>query len=248
MTRTRYHHSAPRPAAPWVRLFGPVELSNQWGAVSENPGRRSLPWLLLKYLLANAGREVDSGELERALWPGRAETENNLRVRLHRLREALAPLGLDGPEGLVLYCAGRFALNPDIPIQTDGERFSALLRREGRAAPEDRDGLTACGQALELYRGPFLEYTAPAPWLEGYRAQYARQFRTLAWHTLRRIQSTGDDGLLELLCRRAAWAAPGDQELQDRLIHQLAASRRQTELLRHMAQLDWERGAGHFQI
>lgn len=167
MTRTRYHHSAPRPAALWVRLFGPVELSNQWGAVSENPGRRSLPWLLLKYLLANAGREVDSGELERALWPGRAETENNLRVRLHRLREALAPLGLDGPEGLVLYCAGRFALNPDIPIQTDGERFSALLRREGRAAPEDRDGLTACGQALELYRGPFLEYTAPPP---GWRA------------------------------------------------------------------------------
>ena len=148
-----------------AKLFGPVELSDQWGSVVERPARRPLPWLLLKYLLANPGREVSGRELDRELWPERAKgsTDNNLRVRLHRLRESLAPLGLDGPEGLVLSCGGRIFLNPDIPVQTDTEQFTALLRREGALPTGDPEGLALCAQALELYRGAFWSTPPPPP-------------------------------------------------------------------------------------
>ena len=226
-----------------VKLFGPVELSDSWGRVVERRARRPLPWLLLKYLLANSGREVSAGELERELWPERARgsTDNNLRVRLYRLRESLAPLGLDGPEGLVLSCGGRIFLNPDIPVQTDAEQFTALLWREGALPAGDPAGLELCAQGLELYRGTFLEHTAPAPWLDAYRAQYARQFRTLAWRTLRRMDAVGSDGPLELLCRRAAWAAPEDSALQGELIRCLTVRQRQVELIRYVAQLKLSR-------
>ena len=248
MAQTRPDRSRDRPWTQGLvvqaKLFGPVELSDQWGSVVERPARRPLPWLLLKSLLANPGREVSGRELDRELWPERAKgsTDNNLRVRLHRLRESLAPLGLDGPEGLVLSCGGRIFLNPDIPVQTDTEQFTALLRREGALPTGDPEGLALCAQALELYRGAFLEHTAPAPWLDAYRAQYARQFRTLAWRTLRRMDAVGADGPLELLCRRAAWAAPGDSALHGELIRCLAQYQRQVELIRHVAQLKLSRG------
>ena len=177
MAQTRPDRRRDRPWTQGLvvqaKLFGPVELSDQWGSVVERPARRPLPWLLLKYLLANPGREVSGRELDRELWPERAKgsTDNNLRVRLHRLRESLAPLGLDGPEGLVLSCGGRIFLNPDIPVQTDTEQFTALLRREGALPTGDPEGLALCAQALELYRGAFLEHSAPAPWLDAYRAQ-----------------------------------------------------------------------------
>ena len=82
----------------------------------------------------------------------------------------------------------------------------------------------------------------PAPWLDAYRAQYARQFRALAWRTLRRMDAVGADGPLELLCRRAAWAAPGDSALHGELIRCLAQYQRQVELIRHVAQLKLSRG------
>lgn len=97
MAQTRPDRSRDRPWTQGLvvqaKLFGPVELSDQWGSVVERPARRPLPWLLLKYLLANPGREVSGRELDRELWPERAKgsTDNNLRVRLHRLRESLAP-------------------------------------------------------------------------------------------------------------------------------------------------------------
>lgn len=149
-------------------------------------------------------------------------------------------LGRTGGFGAVLRWAD--LLNPDIPVQTDTEQFTALLRREGALPTGDPEGLALCAQALELYRGAFLEHTAPAPWLDAYRAQYARQFRTLAWRTLRRMDAVGADGPLELLCRRAAWAAPGDSALHGELIRCLAQYQRQVELIRHVAQLKLSRG------
>ena len=39
-----------------VRLFGLVELENQYGIVTERVAYSALSWLLLKYLLVNPGR------------------------------------------------------------------------------------------------------------------------------------------------------------------------------------------------
>lgn len=228
-----------------VRLFGAVELSNRRGRTEENRSRRALPWLLLKYLLVNRGREVEMEELSQQLWPGRTGTdaENNARVRLSRLRDALSPLGLAGQEGLVLYSGGRFSLNPEYPLELDSTRFSALVREE-RAVPEDDPaGLALCAAALELYRGPFLEYTDPAPWFSDYRAQYRKEFRELAGRTLARVRAAGDEDVLDLLCRRAARAAPRDEALQDSIIGYLMDQRRQIELVRHISQLTIAQGA-----
>ena len=102
---------------------------------------------------------------------------------------------------------------------------------------KDKRGIALCREALELYRGEFMEYTEEAPWLSAYRAAYSRQLSSLARDTLARTAIHADDSLTELLCRRAAALIPEDEELHRALLARLMEQRRDILLVRYAAQL-----------
>lgn len=219
-----------------VRLFGALELENHLGCVTENRSRQSLSWLLLKYLLINPGREIDLDELVGTLWPPtEGNDEGAARVRLRRLREALAPLHLDGRNGLVLFSLGKFCLNPDYEVHSDEGELLRLLARIRISAPDEAEGRELCLRALELLRGEFLEYTGDAPWLWRYRDYYRREAAWLCRETLERCC---DREAMELLCRRAAALVPEDEELHRAIIGRLLDGRMEIELLRHITSLN----------
>ncbi|MCD8373786.1 MAG: hypothetical protein LUC20_01585 [Oscillospiraceae bacterium] len=224
-----------------VRLFGAVELRRGAVRVGERRERESLPWTLLKYLLVNRGREVSMEELDAVLWAapdGSAISSGNARVRLSRLRKLLEPVTDDKRGGgLVLCYGGRFALNSDYRLTFDCDEFAALCRAERGLPPDDDTAVAVCGKALELYGGEFLAFTAPAPWLDVYREQYAELFRALAARTLERIKETGDETALDLLCSRSAELAPEDSELNDAIVAYLMERKMQIELVRHVSRL-----------
>ena len=118
-----------------VRLFGRLELENQWGSAGENPSHPSYSWALLKYLLLHPGREIALEELLGTVWPDDPEihTQYAANIRLRRLREALKPLQLQGKTGLILYGNGRYSLNPDYTLLTDTDLVRDLLAAEGDA-------------------------------------------------------------------------------------------------------------------
>lgn len=92
-------------------------------------------------------------------------------------------------------------------------------------------------QALRLFRGPALEFTAPAPWLDGHRARWQQVFRELAGSTLARMRALDDDRAAELLCVRAAAILPEDEELNNNIIDFMMARDRQPELVRYLSHL-----------
>lgn len=233
------------PVDPVVRvtLFGAVELSNRLGSTVENPSRQSLPWLLLKYLLANRGREVSLTELTGTIWP-EEEGLGAARVRLRRLRDSLAPLGLDGKHGLILFSDGRYSLNPEYDLDVDADRFAALTARSKGLSADDPEGLKGCVDALELMRGRFMEYTDNDAWLAGYRDYYYREFCALVRETLKRMKTVGDDSALPLLCLRAAVIVPGEEAIHKEIISYLVEQRRELELVRHVARLTRADGTG----
>ncbi len=227
-----------------VRLFGPLELENSWGRVEENRARQSRPWLLLKYLLLEPEREVSLAELQSSVWPPEGdEADSAARVRLKRLRESLAPVRLDGREGLILFSAGYYRLNPRYTIDSDAAHFLRLLERIQQLPLDDPAALHLCGDALRLFRGPFLGDTAEAPWLSPHRLYYRRRFTALALDTLARIRALDDLRPMELLCARAAAFAPEEQELHRALIRLLIEKQQELLLLRHISGLT-RRGAG----
>ncbi|MGN1001945.1 MAG: BTAD domain-containing putative transcriptional regulator [Oscillospiraceae bacterium] len=228
-----------------ARLFGAVELSNRWGRVEENRARQSLSWLLLKYLLVNRGREVSQEELMDSLWPDKPDinADGASRVRLRRLREALQPLHLGKKDGLILFGGGKYCLNPLYDIDTDEGAFNRLVERIAACPADEPEGLALCVRALELMRGPFMEYTEEAPWLEEYRRCYARRLCALAETTLERTEALGDDSALELLCRRTAAIVPEEESVHRAVIRCLVARNRDVELVRYVAQLSRSPGA-----
>ena len=226
-----------------VKLFGAVELENQWGHIVENRSRQPLPWLLLKYLLANRHREVSQVELMEKLWPDRPDSPdgNTGRVRLRRLRDLLNPLRLGGTKGLVLFSAGMYAINPEYDILTDADAFSALMLQIRQCPVEDPVGLKLCADAIGLMRSPYMEFTRNASWAEEFRAAYRREFCGLAQDTMNRIITLEHDEVLPLLCRRAAQIAPNEESLHRAIIGYLVARKREIEVVRHVAALS---GAG----
>lgn len=177
-----------------VTLFGSLVLENHLGRVEEAPGRSNQPWLLLKYLLAHRGRDVSQTELDAAL-PVKGGA-NAARVRLSRLRDLLAPLGLDGKSGLVQAAGGTYRLNPRYTILTDADRLPALLARF-RETGEGGE------EVLSLFRGPYLG-KASGPWAASPRLDWQREFLALA----RDIMAQPETGFLPLLARQAQVMAP----------------------------------------
>ena len=220
-----------------VTLFDTVTLENHQGRAVENPSRQSQPWLLLKYLLVHRNREVGPEELTAALWPDKpnASGEGAARVRLNRLREALAPLGLEGKGGLVQYAGGRYRLNPRYTLDTDEDRFLDLLARLRACPREDPEGVSLCAQALTLVPGPYLGKTGAAPWAAPYRDYYQREFSALARETLARTRLLGDRRAVDLLCQRAPLLAPEDTDLHQDICRYLQEEGRELDLLRYAA-------------
>lgn len=230
-----------------VRLLGALELENSRGRLLENSARQPRPWLLLKYLLLNPGRAVGFEELRAAVWPedpADDKAPGAARVRLRRLREGLEPLGLGGTQGLVLYKNGAYSLNPAYSLETDTDALARLESRLEGLPPQAPEGLDLALEALELFRGPFLGETPPAPWLSPYRSYYRTRFGALARDCLARMRALGDSRPAATLCRRAAELAPGDAALQKEILAYLMEQRLELELLRYVPRLsrsgaDW---------
>lgn len=223
-----------------VRLFGKFEIENKWGKRNEPRANRAGSWMLLKYLLANTGREVPSEELLDAILPGGAEseTEVNARVRLTRARKALEPLRLNGAkDGLVLFSGGKYSINPDYDIYTDEEYFLELKRRIKAIPTTDPAGMELCIEAIELFRGPYLDDVHTRPWIERFRKTYANEFAALGLDALDRVKALGDARVLPLLCRRAVAIAPEAEELHKAIVKFLVEQKEEVELLRYISQL-----------
>ena len=220
-----------------VRLFGDFELRNQHGHMIENRSRT--PLLLLKYILLKHPGTVGIDEILQ-LWPvskAGVNPESTVAVRLRRAREALRPLQLDKKKGLIHYHNGKFWINPSYTLKRDIDEFSDIIKKLSTCPPNDPEGLKLCRNALDLFRGPLIEYTQSAPWLEEYRSYYRDAFCWLAIDTLNRIRTLDAKETLPLLMQRTVSIAPECQKLQEDIIHYLTEQKMELELIRYLSQL-----------
>lgn len=229
-----------------VRVFGFVELENAQGCAIENTQKPVLHWALFKYLLANPGREIGVPELLETAWPDKdlRELEGTIRIRLKRMRQVLKPLGVQSPDGLLLYRAGQFSLNPAYTLRTDDELLVELMDKLRPLPPDAPEGLQLCVEALELFRGKYFAHTTPAPWLDEARRVYDDIFCELGRETMRRTVALSDGGAVTLLRSRAVAIVPDAEELHRSILGYLVEHKRTVEVMRYMADLSHAGGTG----
>lgn len=238
------YHKAGETEDPFVlrvKLFGDAELQNGWGKYVENRARKPKPFQLIKYLFLKPKHEAAADEVIEHLWPAYSETSdvgNAARVRLHRSRNELASLHLNGTNGLLQYSEGRYWLNPDYRIIKDTDVFEDLINLIKECPVEEISGIELCAKALELYRGPFLEYTKEASWNAGMKEMYHKDFCYLAESTLQRLRAVYSEQALEILCKRAAALIPEAQGIHEEILHLLKEHGKTLERMRHIMQLE----------
>jgi len=237
LSSSAIHNDLPDNAVR-VRLFGAVELQNNIGFVAENRSRASMPWLLLKYLLLNADREVSQEEAQETLWSHlEGGSESAARVRLRRLRESFAPLGLDGTKGLLLFYDNKYCFNPQYELITDEKLFRDLMVRIRMSDLDDPEGLNACFEALTLCRGRFMKFTDDYYWLRDHRRYYSSEFCDLALSTLERMRAVGDSKAANVLCRAAVEMIPREEEVHREIFRYMMEQKLEIDLMRYMTQL-----------
>jgi len=178
------HQAAPSGGAPLeIRILGPLQVARAGRPIPEATWGTERAKDLLAYLLWKGQVGATREELCTSLWPDRpvAEAANVFHVTLHRLRQALEPgLGRARDSRYLLHERRRYRFNFYAPHRLDVTSFQAL------AADGD---IAALGEAVALYRGPYLEdagYALP-PEVEIQRRAlerlYADALRRLITHT-----------------------------------------------------------------
>jgi len=135
-----------------VRLFGDFELTVDGQPVTAWHGQ--LGPALVKYLLAQPKRACARDVLLEQFWPSVDPdvARNRLHVALSSVRRALAAVT---DAALVEFCDGFYRIAPVHDVDSDVERFHALIKAGRSAEIDDR-----LDEAAALYRRAAATYTA----------------------------------------------------------------------------------------
>ena len=230
----RFAITAPSPEAeswPWpVRIYtlGRFELVLGGAPLRSQRKAQKKPLDMLKYLIAQGGREVSAAALETALWPDAegGAAADAFEVTLRRLRKLL------GDDEAIELKNGKLALNPGTcwldtwAFERAQGRAEAMLG-EAPSLAEDA-GLNALAErVLALYRGHFLAADDEAPWSLSCRQRLASKFLRHVAAVGQRWQQRGDEARAETAYRQALELDPLAESLYRRLMSlQLQQGRR----------------------
>jgi predicted ATPase/DNA-binding SARP family transcriptional activator len=167
---------APRTAAARRRLrvaaLGPLQVCIDDRPVDAAAWGSARPRELLVYLLVHPdGRTKEQTGL--AFWPDASPTQlrNNFHVTLHRLRRAL------GGADCVTLAHERYTVDPELVEEFDVARFEREVAAARRALQRQQEGGAArLEQALERYRGDFLDGEPVGDWHLEHRDRLQRVY------------------------------------------------------------------------
>jgi DNA-binding SARP family transcriptional activator len=171
--RFRIHPPSEFPANwPWpieIRTLGSFEILCHGKRLQfeRKIPKRALE--LLQVLIAFGGRDVAQERIADALWPDSSGDEgiNALNTTISRLRKLL-----DQPDALT-QAGGRLTLNQD-QCFVDAFVFEKLA--DASVGPESESQTLQMQQALDLYRGSFLDHEQDASWAVSMRERLRRKF------------------------------------------------------------------------
>ncbi|GAA3996241.1 hypothetical protein GCM10022631_03280 [Deinococcus rubellus] len=228
----------PDPApVPWLEIetLGAFRVRRQGQILSSRDFKRRQAHELLKLLITRWGRPVTTEELCEALWPGEAYGQRvlaRLHVTLNALRQVLEP-----PEGkgqVLTRDGAAYRFAPGVPVRLDVQAFELLVRhgdtQHGEAA------VATYAQALELYRGDFLEDDPFTDWYALER-DYLRELALRALFRTGEIQTAaGQWQSAQMAYTRILTIDPNRFEAYEALISLLTLLNRTED-----AQVCWER-------
>lgn len=206
-----------------IRMLGEFSLQAGEYKISDSDNRTRKVWRLLAYLICQRGRAVSQKRLMELLWgdePTSTNPENALRITFHRMRTMLNRLWPTAGRDLIVRREGGYAWNEQQSVSVDYERFDKLC--SAKCADEEQR-LKDCLEALELYRGDFLEKQSSETWVIPLSTHYHNLYITAVLDAAQLLADRDRHEEAARICRSAVPAEPYHEPLHQMLIRELAA-------------------------
>lgn len=198
-----------------IRLFGAMEVRVNGDPLPKTRERKDL-WLLA-LLVLHSPHAVSREKLASDLWPDSLDSRRRLDRSLSELRKALGEM-----RGCIVSDTTQQSLRIDLKeISVDLIAFNQALQQKDPAG---------CEQAIELYRGRFLEGCF-GDWAQTVRNEYEEKYLHLLRYMGARAETSGDFECAAALWRKVYEADPYaelEHELQ-KLLLCLGSSKRLEE-------------------
>jgi len=206
-----------------IRMLGSFSLQSGDNLISDESNRSRKVWALLAYLICHRGSSVSQKKLIELLWgddPSSANPENALRITLHRLRSQLDLLWPGAGKSLIVHKNGGYSWNTQVSIQLDSDRFEQLC--QPKDIPDDAR-LADCLEALELYRGDFLERQSSESWVIPVTTHFHNLFVMLTLEAADLLSRQERHQEAAIICRRGIAVEPYHEPIYQMLMKELAA-------------------------
>ncbi len=199
-------------------IFGTFSLSDGAAVLREEDIRADKLVQLLVYLISYRDKVITRKRLSELFCSENSKNpENALKNLIYRLRNKLKTLG---PKEYICTLPGGYQWNPEIPIETDYEKFKKL-DSEIKKQTDDPHRELLCREVLACYQGDISIKLASETWIQNqavdYQTIYMRSAKMLCDIYER---ETGWEEL-ESLCREVVEYEPLDADIQSWLVMSL---------------------------
>lgn len=159
-----------------IYTFGGFYITDGVSVFSNTPVRNNKMWGVLKYLIAYRGKPVLAEKLMDVFWPEEdcANPAKSLRDVIYRLRKTLLSYGGDQP--YIIFAYDSYYWNPKVDCYIDVVEFEKLLQSAQDLTKDDAELEELYTQAIDLYRGTFLNDATPELWIANFENYYRRLY------------------------------------------------------------------------
>jgi DNA-binding SARP family transcriptional activator len=174
--------SGREPAVLKICLLGKFKLNigNKVIRLSDWKSNKSL--MILKYLAANHGQgHIHRERLIELLWPEQdpQKTAARFNMAMSTLRKTLEPkISPKAPSAYIDRKKDTYRLFDDKRIRIDSEMFSFLLSKALMIQNRNEKSISSCLDAIDLYRGNFLEEDQYDEWCIEKREAFSRDYES----------------------------------------------------------------------
>ena len=207
-----------------IRMLGEFSLRAGDNTISDADNRSKKVWLLLAYLICHRGKAISQRKLIELLWgddPASSNPENALRITFHRARTMLGKLWPNAGRELIVHRENGYTWNDQFPVTLDCDRFDQLCQIK---TEDEEERLAALLEALELYRGDFLERQSSEVWVIPLSTHFHNLYVSTVLSAGELLSARGRHREAADICRAAVSSEPYHEPLHQLLMRELAAA------------------------
>lgn len=199
----------------YVTMLGDFQLKFNGVVIDETFKSSNKIWKLLEYLVYFKGRPSTEEEIIELLWPNGDNKNpiNALKNILFRLRNILEEAGIPRSMKLILYNNATISWNCEYPISTDYEEFESLYKVAMAALIDKQEAREAALDAIDLYKGGFLNNRGTEPWVLPLNTYYSSLYAKLMYKLIDILESQKDYYKMLEVCSVGVGILPTEEKL-----------------------------------